>query len=151
MKRQPHRRKHTLKTGDFIFLKGRYVTSKWSVVARNEDGSCVLHQTGLVKKEYIHPVDWFLPGRSLWKGGLPAFPYNAILDRDFEAFKMKTEAGTLMKALVRTQKRLAKIQSSDKIVNCTLTLRKAVEDLKAHMKRKNRFGKKEKDGNDVEK
>jgi hypothetical protein len=58
------------------------------------------------------------------------------LERDYEAFQMKTEAQALTRALVKVQKRLPKIQSSEKVINCTLILRKAVEDLKLALKKK---------------
>jgi hypothetical protein len=125
-----------IKTGDFIFVRGRYVTAKWQVVAVNDDLSAVMHQFGPVKKEYVHPTNFFYPGRSLWKGGLPAYAANSTLERDYEAFQMKTEAQALTRALVKVQKRLPKIQSSEKVINCTLILRKAVEDLKLALKKK---------------
>ena len=146
MKRQPTRRKHMIKTGDFIFVRGRYVTAKWQVVALNEDLSAVMHQCGPVKKEYVHPTNYFYPGRSLWKGGLPAYAPNGTLERDYEAFQMKSEAQALMRALVKIQRRLPKIQSSEKVINCTLTLRKAVEDLKLALRKKNRSGGEEREG-----
>lgn len=135
MKRQTHRRKCLINVGDFIYLKGKYVTAKWEAVDINENGSVYMKSVGAVRKDYIHPNQFFHPGRPLWRGGLPAFPANKTLDRDYQAFLLKSEAMSLIKALLKIQKRLSKIQSAEKILSCTNTMTKAISDLKINLRK----------------
>lgn len=120
--------------GDFIYLRGKYVTAKWKVV-RIENGTASMEMEGPVRKEYVHPELFFYIGRPLWKRGLPAYPENKTLIRDYQAFIVKGEAMELARALIRLQKRITKLSNSVKILNCTETLKKAISEIKGHLKR----------------
>lgn len=135
MKRQTHRRKCSINVGDFIFLKGKYVTAKWEATQILPDGSVFMQSVGEVRKEYTHPHAYYYPGKSLWRGGLPAFPANKTLERDYEAFLMKGRAMSMIKALLKIQKRLSKMQSAEKILSCTITMEKAINELKLNLRR----------------
>ena len=134
MRRQPIRRKCHIGVGDFIYLRGKYVTAKWKVV-RIENGTASMEMEGPVRKEYVHPELFFYIGRPLWKRGLPAYPENKTLIRDYQAFIVKGEAMELARALIRLQKRITKLSNSVKILNCTETLKKAISEIKGHLKR----------------
>jgi hypothetical protein len=135
MKRQTHRRRCSINVGDFIYLKGKYVTAKWEAISFTETG-VLMKSVSAVRKEYIHPEQFFYPGKSLWKGGLPAFPENKTLERDHQAFVLKNEAMSMIKALLKIQRRLAKMQSAEKIVSCTNTMSKAISELKLNLRKK---------------
>lgn len=94
-----------------------------------------MKSVGPVRKEYTHPEGYFYPGKPLWRGGLPAFPANKTLERDHKAFLLKNEAMTMIKDLLRIQKRLAKMQSAEKILSCTNTMAKAINELKLNLRR----------------
>lgn len=134
MKRQTHRRKCLINLGDFIYLKGKYVTAKWEAVSESDFG-IFMRSVGAVQKEYTHPERFFYPGKPLWRGGLPAFPANKTLERDHQAFQLKSEAMVLIKDLLRIQKRLSKMQSAEKILSCTNTMTKAINELKLNLRR----------------
>jgi len=120
--------------GDFIYLKGRYVTAKWEAISFTDSG-VFMKSVGIVRKEYNHPERFFYPGKALWKGGLPAFPANKTLERDYQAFVLKNEAMSMIKALLKIQRRLSKMQSAEKIVSCTNTMAKAINELKLNLRR----------------
>ena len=135
MKRQTHRRKCSINVGDFIYLKGRYVTAKWEAISISDSG-VFMQSVGIVRKEYLHPEQFFYPGKSLWRGGLPAFPANKTLERDYQAFVLKNEAMSMIKAILKIQRRLTKMQSAEKIVSCTNTMSKAINELKLNLRKK---------------
>ncbi len=95
-----------------------------------------MQSVGIVRKEYLHPEQFFYPGKSLWKGGLPAFPANKTLERDYQAFVLKNEAMSMIKAILKIQRRLSKMQSAEKIVSCTNTMSKAINELKLNLRKK---------------
>jgi hypothetical protein len=134
MKRQTHRRKCLINLGDFIYLKGKYVTAKWEAISEDDEG-IFMKSVGPVRKEYTHPERYFYPGKPLWRGGLPAFPANKTLERDHKAFLLKNEAMAMIKDLLRIQKRLSKMQSAEKILSCTNTMSKAINELKLNLRR----------------
>jgi len=135
MRRQTHRRKCSINIGDFIFLKGKYVTAKWEAISLLPDGTIFMQSVGDVRKEYTHPTNFFYPGKPLWRGGLPAFPANKTLERDFEAFLMKGKAMSMIKALLKIQRRISKMQSAEKILSCTFTIEKALNELKLNLRK----------------
>jgi hypothetical protein len=104
-------------------------------VVRIENGSASMEMEGPVRKEYVHPELFFYIGRPLWKRGLPAYPANKTLERDHQAFIVKAEAMDLAKALLKLQNRITKLSNSDKILNCTYALKKAISEIKGHLKR----------------
>ena len=134
MKRQPRRSKCMINIGEFIYLKGNHVTARWKAEKLNDDGTVTFISDGPVKKEYIHPSIFFTPGRPMWKGGLPAYPANKTLELYYHAFLCKSDALQMMKAFIKIQSRLTKIQSPTKILACRGTLEKALKDLKQNLK-----------------
>jgi hypothetical protein len=99
------------------------------------NGQAVMQTVGEVKKDYIHPSLFFYIGKPLWKRGLPAYPFNNTLERDYQAFVAKGDAMSLSKALLRIQKRITKLQNSEKILNCTDALKRCISEIKGHLRR----------------
>lgn len=135
MKRIRYRRKCTINIGEYIYLKGDHVTARYKAINVNEDGSVLLQTDGPHPKSYIHPNKFFTPGRPLWKGGLPAYAQTKSLELYYNSFLCKSEALELMKAFIKIQARLTKIQSPTKILACTATIKKALSELKQDLKK----------------
>jgi hypothetical protein len=120
--------------GDFIFLKGKYVTAKW-LVSDIVDGNVIMHTVGEAKKHHVHPELFFYIGKPLWRRGLPAYPSNATLERDYQAFVAKDKALFLAKSLIKLNKRISRLTNSDKILNCVSTIEMAIKTIKDHLRK----------------
>ena len=121
--------------GDFIFLKGKYVTAKWTV-SDVVDGKAIMHTVGEIKKHHIHPELFFYIGKPLWKRGLHAYPSNSTLERDYQAFVAKDKALFLAKSLIKLNNRISKLTNSEKILNCVSTIETAIKTMKVHLRKK---------------
>lgn len=124
--------------GSIIFLKGHQVIARYKVERIDANGHCHFVQTSEIKKRFVYPATAYALGDPLYKHGLRAFAPTTLLVRDWEAFEARRKLMGLFKRMDRIGRRIPRLQSSRKMLNCIEIVDEFIGRMQAAMRKQNK-------------